>query len=130
MKESNQRLKQFEVQNSKKDSLRKELEQKLTKLREMEVNIEQEQVKNGNLRKVSETENELRKFRDKKETDLLNIASKTQVDSANWISQNLNTVGTEDDRIRKETQALRDKMEKRKNTIVKQLLTEIENDCK
>jgi capsule polysaccharide export protein KpsE/RkpR len=130
LKESNQRLKQFEVQNSKKDSLRKELEQKLTKLREMEVNIEQEQVKNGNLRKVSETENELRKFRDKKETDLLNIASKTQVDSANWISQNLNTVGTEDDRIRKETQALRDKMEKRKNTIVKQLLTEIENDCK
>lgn len=52
LKESNQRLKQFETQNSKKDALRKELEQKLTKLREMEVNIEQEQVKNGNLRKV------------------------------------------------------------------------------
>jgi len=40
LKESNQRLKQFETQNSKKDALRKELEQKLSKLREMEVNIE------------------------------------------------------------------------------------------
>lgn len=130
LKESNQRLKQFETQNSKKDALRKELEQKLTKLREMEVNIEQEQVKNGNLRKVQETESELRKFRDKKETELLNVATKTQVDSATWISQNLNSVTTEDDRIKKETQALRDKMDKRRNTIVKQLLTEIENDCK
>ena len=54
--------------------MRKELEQKLTKLREMEVNIEQEVVKNGNLRKVQETETELRRFRDKKETELLNVA--------------------------------------------------------
>ena len=57
--------------------MRKELEQKLTKLREMEVNIEQEVVKNGNLRKVQETESELRKFRDKKETELLNVAVNT-----------------------------------------------------
>ena len=67
---------------------------------------------------MSDTEKELRQFRDKKETELLNVANKTQVDSAVWISQNLKTVQTEDDRIKKETQALRDKMEKRKNTIV------------
>ena len=36
----------------------------------------------------------------------------------------------EDDKIRKETQTLKDKMEKRKNTIVKQLITEIESDQK
>ena len=76
-------------------------------------------MKNMNFKKVSETESELRKFRDKKETELLNIANKTQVDSAVWISQNIKTVTTEDDRIKKETQALRDKMDKRRNTIVK-----------
>jgi len=40
LKESHQRLRQFESQNGKKDSLRKELEQKLTRLRETDVNIE------------------------------------------------------------------------------------------
>ena len=39
-------------QNSQKRMRLKELEQKLTKLREMEVNIEQDLVKNGNLKKV------------------------------------------------------------------------------
>lgn len=42
----------------------------------------------------------------------------------------MNTVAMEDDKIRKETQNLKDKMEKRKNTIVKQLITEIESDQK
>ena len=52
------------------------------------------------------------------------------MDSAVWISQNLNTVSLEDDKIRKETQTLKDKMDKRKNTIVKQLMSEIESDQK
>lgn len=130
LKESNQRLRQFESQNVKKDSLRKELEQKLTKLREMDVNIEQESVKCGNLKNVLETENDLRNFRDKKESDLLAIANKTQVDSAQWMTSNLKTVSTEDDKIKKETQALKDKMEHRKNTIVQQLLSEIDQDRK
>lgn len=54
--------------------MRKELEEKLTKLREMEVSIENELVKNGNLKKVQTTETDLRKFRDKKETELLSVA--------------------------------------------------------
>lgn len=41
----------------------------------MEVNIEQEQVKNGNLRKVQATESDLRKNRDKRETEILNAAT-------------------------------------------------------
>ena len=77
-----------------------------------------------------ETETDLKKFRDKKESELLNIANKTQVDSASWINGNLKTVSTEDDKIKKETQALKDKMEHRKTTIVQQLLSEIEQDRK
>lgn len=96
----------------------------------MDVNIEQEAVKNGNLKKVLDTETDLRKYRDKKESDLLNIASKTQVDSANWMTSNLKTVTTEDDKIKKETQALKDKMDHRKTTIVQQLLSEIDADRK
>ena len=75
---------------------------------------------------VLDTENELRKFRDKKESDLLAIASKTQVDSAQWMASNTKTVTTEDDKIKKETQALKDKMDHRKTTIVQQLLSEID----
>ena len=130
LKESNQRLKQFETQNSKKDALRKELEQKLNKLREMEVNIEQEAVKNGNLKQVLETETDLRQLRDKNETELLNVATKTQTDSAAWMKANLSTVTNEDERIRRETQALKEKMDMRKNTIVHQLLSEIDADRK
>ena len=92
----------------------------------MDVNIEQESVKNSNLNNVLDTENELRKFRDKKESDLLAIANKTQVDSAQWMSSNMKTVTTEDDKIKKETQALKDKMDHRKTTIVQQLLSEID----
>lgn len=40
----------------------------------MEVNIEQEAVKNGNLKKVLETETHLRKNRDQNESNLLAIA--------------------------------------------------------
>lgn len=40
----------------------------------MEVNIEQEAVKNGNLKKVLETETQLRKNRDLNETNLLEVA--------------------------------------------------------
>lgn len=72
----------------------------------------------------------MRKFRDKKESDLLAIASKTQIDSAQWMTSNLKTVTTEDDKIKKETQALKDKMEHRKSTIVQQLLSEIDQDRK
>ena len=78
------------------------------------------------MKNVLETENDLRKFRDKNESDLLTIASKTQQESAHWMGSNMKTVTTEDDKIKKETQALKDEMEHRKTTIVQQLLSEID----
>ena len=92
----------------------------------MEVNIEQEVVKNGNLRKVQETESELRKFRDKKETELLNVAVNTQKDSAAWMNHNLKVVEMEDNKVNQESKSLKDKMNHRKNIIVEQLLQDIE----
>jgi len=79
---------------------------------------------------VLETETDLRKLRDKNETELLNVATKTQTDSAAWMKTNLATVTNEDERIRRETQALKEKMDMRKNTIVHQLLSEIDADRK
>jgi hypothetical protein len=48
-----------------------------SKLREIEVNIEQERIKNENLKNVQVSEADLRKERNKQETDLLNIAFKS-----------------------------------------------------
>jgi len=75
-------------------------------------------VKNDNLKKVLHTETDLRKLRDKNETELLSVASKTQIDSAAWMKSNLQTVTNEDEKIKRETQALKEKMDMRKNTIV------------
>lgn len=84
----------------------------------MEVNIEQEVVKNGNLRKVQETETELRRFRDKKETELLNVAVKSQKESEVWMDHNIKVVEMEDSKVKQEAKTLKDKMNHRKNTIV------------
>ena len=92
----------------------------------MEVNIEQEVVKNGNLRKVQETETDLRRFRDKKETELLNVAVQSQKESEVWMDHNLKVVEMEDSRVQQEAKSLKDKMNHRKNTIVEQLLQDIE----
>lgn len=75
-------------------------------------------MKNDNLKKVLHTETDLRKLRDKNETELLSVASKTQIDSAAWMKSNLQTVTNEDEKIKRETQALKEKMDMRKNTIV------------
>lgn len=45
----------------------------------------------------------MRKYRDKNESNLLSIASKTQIESAHWMMSNLKIVTTEDDKIKKET---------------------------
>jgi hypothetical protein len=48
------------------------------------VNIETESIKNENLKNVRNIEDELRKTRDEKETDLLNVAASTQKESMKW----------------------------------------------
>lgn len=57
---------------------------------------------------------------------MLNVATKTQADSAKWMKTNLQTVAVENEKIKGETVSLKETMEKRKNTIVQQLLKEIE----
>lgn len=77
MNESQRQLQSFDNQKTNKDALRKKLCQMQSKLREIEVNIEQERIKNENLKNVQVSEADLRKERDKQETELLNIAYKS-----------------------------------------------------
>lgn len=55
-----------------------------SKLRQMQVTIETESIKNENLKNVRNIEIDLRKTRDDKETELLNVAVNTQKDSMKW----------------------------------------------
>ena len=48
-----------------------------SKLRQMQVTIETESIKNNNLKNVRNIEIELRKARDEKESELLNVAVST-----------------------------------------------------
>ena len=48
-----------------------------SKLREMQVTIETEQIKNDNLKNVRNIEEELRKARDEKEAEMLAVANAT-----------------------------------------------------
>lgn len=52
MNESQRQLQSFENQKASKDALRKKLWEMQCKLREIEVNVEQERIKNENLKKV------------------------------------------------------------------------------
>ena len=56
-----------------------------SKLREMQVIIETEQIKNDNLKNVRNIEEDLRKARDDKEAEMLAVASTTQKDSMKWV---------------------------------------------
>ena len=59
--------------------------------------IETESIKNENLKNVRNIEVELRKTRDDKETDLLNVAAKTQKDSMKWSIGALGDIQIQDD---------------------------------
>jgi hypothetical protein len=61
------------------------------------VNIETESIKNENLKNVRNIEDELRKTRDEKETELLNVASGTQKESMKWSLGALAEIQIQDD---------------------------------
>lgn len=84
MKESAMQLRNVESQNGQKQDLSDRLYQMQSKLRQMQVTIETESIKNENLKNVRNIEIELRKTRDEKESDLLNIAVSTQKESMKW----------------------------------------------
>lgn len=81
MKESAVQLNKFEGQNVQKQDLRDRLSKMKNKLREMQVYIEQESIKNENLKNVKSIELELRKIRDLQENEMLKTTGDTQKQS-------------------------------------------------
>jgi hypothetical protein len=61
------------------------------------VTIETESIKNENLKNVRNIEVELRKTRDEKETELLNVAATTQKESMKWSLGALAEIQIQDD---------------------------------
>ena len=74
MADSKRVLNEYETQDSKKQQLREKLYQMQTQLREIEVGIEQDRLKNQNLKNVQNAERELREVRDRQESVLLKSA--------------------------------------------------------
>jgi hypothetical protein len=84
----------------------------------MQVTIETESIKNENLKNVRNIEIDLRKTRDEKETELLNIATVAQKDSMKWSLGALAEIQIQDDQIKKESVDLKAKMANRHNNNV------------
>ena len=78
MKESKVLLQKFEGQNIEKQELRDRVEKMKSKLRDMQVSIEQEQIKNDDLKNVKTIESDLRRLRDIQESEFLKVSSETQ----------------------------------------------------
>jgi hypothetical protein len=89
-----------------------------SKLRQMQVTIETESIKNENLKNVRNIEGELRKARDEKESELLNVAAATQKESIKWSMGALAEIQIQDDQIMKESVDLKNKMSQRQNNNV------------
>ena len=128
MKDSNRNMKQFEVLNQQKQELRDRLYSMQIKLRKMQVSIEEEQIKNDNLKNVKNFEMQLRKTRDAQETEMLNTAGITQKSSMKWTQDSLAEVLKQDDLIKQENQDLKAKMAQRQKVNVQELIKLIEND--
>lgn len=118
MKDSNRNMKQFEVLNQQKQELRDRLYSMQIKLRKMQVTIEEEQIKNDNLKNVKNFEMGLRKTRDNQETEMLNTAGITQKSSMKWTQDSLTEVLKQDDLIKQENQDLKAKMSQRQKVNV------------
>jgi hypothetical protein len=65
MADSKRGLNQYESQDSQKEAVREQLYRMQSQLREIEVGIEQDRLKNENLKNVQGAERELRDVRDK-----------------------------------------------------------------
>ena len=94
----------------------------------MQVSIEQEQIKNDNLKNVKNFEGMLRKTRDQQETEMLNTAGVTQKNSIKWTQDCLNEVLQQTEEIKQDNANLKNKMKQRMNVNVQQLIKLIEED--
>jgi len=84
MKESAVLLSKFEGQNIQKQDLRDRLQKMKNKLRGMQISIEQESIKNDNLKNVKSIETDLRRLRDIQESEFLKTSNETQKSSQLW----------------------------------------------
>ena len=84
MKESAVLLSKFEGQNIEKQDLRDRLQKMENKLRGMQISIEQESIKNDNLKNVKSIETDLRRLRDIQESEFLKTSNETQKSSQLW----------------------------------------------
>jgi hypothetical protein len=84
MKESAVLLSKFEGQNIEKQDLRDRLQKMKNKLRGMQISIEQESIKNDNLKNVKSIETDLRRLRDIQESEFLKTSNETQKSSQLW----------------------------------------------
>jgi len=84
MKESAVLLSKFEGQNIEKQDFRDRLQKMKNKLRGMQISIEQESIKNDNLKNVKSIETDLRRLRDIQESEFLKTSNETQKSSQLW----------------------------------------------
>lgn len=110
MKESAVLLSKFEGQNIEKQELRDRLQKMKNKLRDMQVSIEQESIKNENLKNVKNIETDLRRLRDIQESEFLKVSNETQKSTQQWSQELLAEIHSQDDEIKQENNSLKQNM--------------------
>ena len=128
MKDSESNLKTFVQQCQQKQALRDRLEEMQAKLRNMQVNIEQEQVKNANLRNIKDAENQLRDKRNETELQLLNHAQDVQRESMKETQGAVTDIKKQDEQVIKMGEDLTKKMNFRLTNNVESLIRQIKHD--
>lgn len=128
--ESKVSLQTIDGQNKQMTTLRDQLEIMNSQLRQMQNNIRSEKIVSENLRNVDQVEKDLRKARDQRENQILNVASEAQDNSIEWTNQNLQKIQSEDQRILKVNEDMVNSMEARMNSNVQTLLNIIEDDMR
>ena len=88
----------------------------------MQVSIEQESIKNENLKNVRNIELELRKERDQSEIDMLKISGDTQKNTADWSKNLLEEIQNQDQDVRRTSSDLKQNMTTRQQVNVQNLL--------
>ena len=128
MAESKNTLQTLREQNSKKQILRDKLQEMQAKHRRMEISIQSGQIENENLKNVQKFEEELRKSRNKKESEILEIASSTQKASMAQATSTIKEFMVQDKKVKEQTDDLKKKMAFRLQNNVQDLLGNIEEN--
>lgn len=128
MSESAAQIQDFAKQNLQKNQLRDKLIAMQAQLRDLNVAISKDSIQNENLRNIKQTENDLRRQRDKQETDLLAQAEEAQSQNFKWSEIKTGSIKDQIKKIEDTKDQLVGAMDKRTRTNVKDLLKAIETD--